>query len=283
MHSPIRRMEKSVPIVPDGPGPGERKRYPETHWIRSPKQQTVLNAFREQQSKAYSRTKNRFIAELLGDLSGKRFLDFGCGPGLFVLHAARSGALLVVGVDAERMVLSTARFLSSRDGVDHRVQLICSDDISLFRSGECFDTILMKDVLEHLPDDRALLSGVAGIMKPGGQLVMSTQNAFSLNYLLEGTLQRVILRNRDWFGWDPTHMRFYTPFSLRKKLLEAGFECVTWRSIYLVPYKLPSPPWSEKRFLRIDPLSRIDRLIGKWTPFNRLGWNVIVKARKKVL
>ena len=50
----------------------------------------------DQQSKAYSRVKNAYIRDLIGNLSGKRFLDYGCGAGMFVVHAASSGAAEVV-------------------------------------------------------------------------------------------------------------------------------------------------------------------------------------------
>ena len=65
------------PILPESLASTKRKRYPESHWIRSRDPERVLTAFMDQQSKAYSRVKNDFIKELLGDLSGRRFLDVG--------------------------------------------------------------------------------------------------------------------------------------------------------------------------------------------------------------
>jgi len=238
-----------------------------------------LAALTDQQSKTYSRIKNHFIEELLGGLSGKRFLDVGCGAGLFVEHAAASGARLVVGMDAEWTVLSAAMSLAGRRGSGEPGHFLCCDRASAIRPAKPFDAVLLKDVLEHVPDDRSLLRDMAAVTAPGGIMVVSTQNSWSLNYLIEGTCRRTILRQKEWYGWDPTHIRFYTPFGLRRRLCEAGFRCVEWRAIYLVPYKIPLPHGT-RRFLRIDGLSWMDRLIGRITPFNRLGWNVIVKARR---
>jgi 2-polyprenyl-6-hydroxyphenyl methylase/3-demethylubiquinone-9 3-methyltransferase len=137
----------------------------------------------------------------------------------------------------------------------------------------------MKDVMEHVPNDRALLEDVAEAVAPGGLLVISTQNSFSLNYLVQGTYHRIIQGDENWYGWDPTHVRFYTPMSLKRKLKEAGFKSVAWRSAYIIPYKLPGLPWTGKEFFRIDSLSWIDRTLGRVSPYNRLGWNIMVKAR----
>ena len=95
----------------------QRKRYPEDHWIRSHDSAKSLEAYLEQQNKSYSVVKNNFIIELIGDLSGKRFLDYGCGAGMFSVHAAKHGAIEVVGVDAEESALATACFFANREGV----------------------------------------------------------------------------------------------------------------------------------------------------------------------
>ncbi len=58
-------------------------RYPEDHWLRSYDSEKALDFYLEQQSKAYSRVKNDFVTELLGDLKGKRVIDYGCGAGYF--------------------------------------------------------------------------------------------------------------------------------------------------------------------------------------------------------
>lgn len=256
----------------------DRKRYSADHWIRSNDAEAALRAYMDQQSKAYSLVKNDFVRELLGDLAGKRVLDFGCGGGMFTVHAAKSGASLVLGVDAEQSVLATARLFAEREEVDQLCRFVCSEEFPRFSPLTQFDVILLKDVLEHVEHDLDLLSAARRFVAPGGRIVVSTQNSLSMNFLIEGTYQRIIAGNDEWFGWDPTHLRFYTTFSLEHKLKQAGFSPIAWRSVYLIPYKLPGLPWSKKQFLRIDPLSYVDRALGGVFPFNRLGWNIIVRA-----
>lgn len=256
----------------------QRKTYPDDHWLRSHDPEKALAAYLDQQHKAYSRAKNAFIHELLGDLKGKRFLDYGCGAGMFTVLAALEGASEVVGVDAEDTALSTAVHFARQEGVHNLCTFIHSEEFPSFSCRDRFDVILMKDVIEHVPDDQGLLREAAASVVPGGRIVLSTQNSLSLNYLLQGTYHRVLRGNKEWFGWDETHLRFYTPMSLHRKLQAVGFESVAWRSVYLIPYKLPPLPSSDKMFLRLDALSWVDRKLGGIFPYNRLGWNIIVKA-----
>jgi len=255
----------------------EGKRYPDDHWLRSKRPERALNAYMDQQSKAYSRIKNAFVQDLLGDLRGKRFLDYGCGAGMFTVHAAKKGALEVVGVDAEQAALATAKYFAEQEEVGHLCRFLHEDWLPK-ACGPRFDVVLIKDVIEHVPDDERLLCTARKLLVPGGRLVVSTQNALSMNYLIEGSYQRLLRRNSSWYGWDPTHLRFYTPMSLERKLKQAGFRSAAWRSVYLIPYKLPGLGVSKKDFLRVDFLSWIDRAFGGVFPYNRLGWNIIVSA-----
>jgi len=254
------------------------KHYSENHWLLDRDPENALNAYLEQQSKAYSRVKNDFIKELLGDLDGKRFLDYGCGAGFFSVYAAHGGARVVLGVDALDTALSTAAFYARQEGVDRVCQFLRSSIFPQNLGLHKFDVILMKDVVEHVTDDLALLDAAREALIPGGILVISTQNRISLNYLFQGTYNRHVLRDKTWYGWDETHLRFYSPIGLNKRLKKAGFSAVAWRSVYLVPYKLPGLPRSPRKFLRLDALSHVDRLLGGIFPYNRLGWNVVVKA-----
>jgi 2-polyprenyl-6-hydroxyphenyl methylase/3-demethylubiquinone-9 3-methyltransferase len=257
---------------------GEGKQYPKDHWLLSDDPEKVLEAYLDQQSKVYSQVKNAFIRELLGDLKGKRFLDYGCGAGFFSVHAARAGAAEVVGVDALESALSAASMFARNEGVHNICNFVKSSQFPLGSQRRRFDVILIKDVIEHVENDQVILEAVSQATVPGGTLVLSTQNRLSLNFLIQGTYHRNFLKDKNWFGWDETHLRFYTPMSLNNKLKKAGFSIVAWRSVYLIPHKLPTLPSSRKKFLRLDTLSWIDRILGGVFPYNRLGWNVIVKA-----
>ena len=260
--------------------PQPRKQYATDHWIRSLDHEKALQDYLEQQRNAYTRMKNAFIIELLGNIRQKRFLDYGCGPGMFLSHAVSSGASLVVGVDIEEAALSTARYFAEKQGIADSCMFMTCNRFPVFSPETRFDVILLKDVIEHVENDQSLLNAVAQAVAPNGIVVVCTQNALSLNFLIEGAYQRIIRSNRNWYGWDPTHLRFYTPEKLKKKLKAAGLKCIAWRAIYLIPNKIPVPHSSGKRFYRIEALTQIDNLLGRFFPWNRMGWNIIVKAVK---
>jgi len=261
----------------------ERKSYPEDHWLKNSDPARVLEFYMDQQNKTYSRIKNAFIRELAGNLRGKRVLDYGCGAGLFTAYAASQGAEAVVCVDSEETALSAARLLVDQQGVGSVCSFMRSESFPSLGKQSRFDVVLLKDVIEHVDDDESLIVAAAAALIPGGRLVISTQNALSLNYLFEGSYNRLWLSKRDWMGWDSTHVRFYTPMILSKKLRRAGLKRFSWRSVYLIPYKLPSLPGSSKEFLRLDGLALVDRLLGSIFPYNRLGWNILVRARTSSL
>ncbi len=260
-----------------------RKPYPNDHWLKDSDPARILEFYLDQQNKAYSRTKNYFIRELAGDLRGKRVLDYGCGAGLFTAYAAINGARLVVGVDAEETALAAARLLVEERGVGSVCDFIASTRFPPLTQAPRFDLILLKDVIEHVEDDEILIHSAAAALNPGGRLIISTQNALSLNYLIEGSYNRIWRGRKDWMGWDVTHVRFYTPMVLERKLRKAGLNRLSWRSVYLIPYKLPRFPGSTKQFLRLDSLALLDRAIGSIFPYNRLGWNILVRARSSPL
>ncbi len=255
-----------------------RIKYPPGHWICSDDKEKALQAYLEQQSKTYSKIKNSFVRELLGNLKDKDFLDYGCGGGMFLLYGAGEGAASVVGVDAEERVLETAKYFMEKEELKDRCDFIHSEYISCFSEEKKFDVILMKDVIEHVEEDELLLRKVRELLKPGGFLVLSTQNSFSLNYLIEGTWQSMFRNNKAWCGWDPTHIRFYNPGILKEKFKKAGLKPVEWRSAYIIPYKLPPLPWTGKAYTRFDFLGVIDKIFGKIFPFNLTGWNITVKG-----
>ena len=196
----------------------------------------------------------------------------------FSIYAARKKARLVIGVDAEENILSAARLFAARQGVDSGIGFLRAARFPSLKHDVKFDTVLMKDVIEHAPDDSALLAAAAKAMSPGGSLILTTQNSLSMNYLIEGSWNRYVRKNRDWRGWDPTHLRFYNPETLERLLTEAGFSPLQWRAVYLVPYKWPAPWFMKKTYIRINVLSHLDRLLGAVFPFNRLGWNLAVKS-----
>ena len=132
--------------------------------------------------------------------------------------------------------------------------------------------MILKDVVEHIRDDAVLLRQLASCQAAGDRLLLCTHNTWSLNYVLEGGYKRWWCGEKRWLGWDVTHLRFYTPRSLRRLLRAAGYTARRWCGLYIIPYNLLA--WKVK----LDVLHKVDLWFGHLFPLNRLGWNVLVEA-----
>ena len=193
---------------------------------------------------------------------------------------AKRGSFVTL-VDAEANALRTANFYALKEQVSKNITTIHAENVPDDLKKERFDIVIAKDVIEHTQDEEQFLKDLSDCQKENGILLLSTQSSFSLNYLLEGTYQKVWCTNTQWCGWDQTHLRFYTPSSLRKKLLKTGYLPEKWASVYIIPYNLLSWFVLLKKEINLPWLHYFDLLFGKTFPFNKLGWNIIVRARKR--
>jgi len=257
----------------------ERLRYGGEHWSREEDEGKALDQYLRLADRPFNRTAIEMIGSLTGDVSGKRVLDYGGGAGIMGVRYAKAGADVVL-VDAEVNALRTARFYARREGVEERIRTVHSESLPSSLKAERFDVVVAKDVIEHVKEDQQFLEDLFECAGPGGTILLSTQSSWSLNYLLEGSYQKYWRGNAAWCGWDETHLRFYTPALLKRMLQEAGFRVERWGGVYLVPYNVLSWLTLLKVDIEIPWLRYVDLGVGKLFPFNRCGWNVIVKARR---
>ena len=106
-------------------------------------------------------------------------------------------------------------------------------DLSIF-SRNCFDFVLLKDVIEHLDDPKAALVKVRYVLKPSGLLRLNTPNS-------DSTISR-LLKAR-WWGIKHEHLYYFTPKTLSKMLDITGFAPIISRPqvrVYSIRY------WLEK-------------------------------------
>lgn len=96
----------------------------------------------------------------------RRVLDVGCGQGSFTsaLGAAFPDRQLA-GIDvSERLI---ARASTRSPSIDFRVA-----DLTEFRPDKPFDAVVMRFVLQHLPDLEVVLRSCRRLLRPGGALVV---------------------------------------------------------------------------------------------------------------
>ena len=113
-------------------------------------------------------------AKALRPFEGLKLLDIGCGGGLLCEPMARLG-FEVMGVDASERNIGTASTHAAEQGLKIDYRASTAEDL-LTEGGRRFDVILNMEVIEHVADPAAYLRSCAGLLAPGGLMVVATLN-----------------------------------------------------------------------------------------------------------
>lgn len=155
--------------------------------------------------------KQRKLAQLsamLGPTEGRRCLDLGSDNGVVSLLLRRRGGNWASADLTEEAVASI------RELVHEDVHLVPGGRLPFPEAA--FDRVVVVDMLEHVPDDRAFVAELGRVLRPGGLLVVNTPH-----------LKRTALRRlRHRLGLtDEAHGHLrpgYTALQLRELLEEGG-------------------------------------------------------------
>ncbi len=112
----------------------------------------------------------RLFTRLFDMQSTDRFLDVGCGEGYYTMALARHAGE-TVGIDLSSSVLKVFRGLKGFP--KDRITLVNSDVERLPFGAASFDKALCSHVLEHVLDDRAVLSEMYRVLKTGGRAILA--------------------------------------------------------------------------------------------------------------
>lgn len=161
----------------------------------------------------YAQTRADLVALLPRPLG--RVLDVGCADGGTAAPLREAGADELVGVEIEAEAAARART------VFDEVHVGPAQEVVPALAGP-FDTILLYDALEHLPDPDPVLRALAALASPGARLHVSVPNARHWTLLRDLAL-------RGTFGYTPaehrdvTHLRWFTRRDLVEQLESAGW------------------------------------------------------------
>lgn len=142
---------------------------------------------------------------------GGKLLDIGCGTGVFLAEAKRSGRWELMGIEPSR---SAAIYVQDVLQIPILNQRFSEVKISPSQ----FDVITMWNVLEHLEQPITDLRHAYPLLKDGGWFVFSIPNLESLEARIFGQY---------WLGWDlPRHLYLFPQSLLKNILNEIGFRYV---------------------------------------------------------
>lgn len=122
-----------------------------------------------------------YIDERAG-LRGRRVLDVGCGGGLLSEAMSKRGAA-VTGIDLGAATLEVAELHALEAGLQIRYLRESAEDHARHSPG-AYDLVTCLEMLEHVPEPASVLRALHALVKPGGDIVVSTLNRNLRSWLL---------------------------------------------------------------------------------------------------
>jgi 2-polyprenyl-3-methyl-5-hydroxy-6-metoxy-1,4-benzoquinol methylase len=194
---------------------------------------------------------------------GDEVAELGCGPGLItplLLDRARQ----VTGFDIDAEVLDTARH-STENCTAAFVQHDLNQPLPEEFAG-VFDSVVALEIIEHLEAPDAFVADICRVLRPGGQLLISTPNLSSPEALVG--------RYWAWRGgtpyraWHRGHRNLFTARRLLGLLKQYG----------LAPRRVVGYHYGTDRLPLLGCRLRPPFKRASFWPLNRFGFNVLVQA-----
>jgi 2-polyprenyl-3-methyl-5-hydroxy-6-metoxy-1,4-benzoquinol methylase len=257
--------------------------------LLSKRREISAQAFSEQKYASGRECSQSFKLAMLDWIRRDRaltILDVGCGSGEISAHLAALGHRLS-GIDISPTAINKYSGRGFRGMVGDLEKGIPA-------APGAFDLIWCSEVIEHLQHPEFLLSECRRLLKPQGQLILSTPNS---GYYVYRLLRAV------GFQWEklqhPGHRHFFTYSSLIRLLQRCGFEVTDslGHNVYLaIPDKpllrLSAPLFSNHKiadFMKAAGFKFEEGLIHGnkwvWSNFAHLGKSlfsvsIMIKGRK---
>jgi 2-polyprenyl-3-methyl-5-hydroxy-6-metoxy-1,4-benzoquinol methylase len=212
----------------------------------------------------WSNRFNAMLARRYGRRGG-RLLEIGSGMGHLV--GQLDDTFQTYGIDVNHWAVSKSREAAPK------THLHTASAQELPFSDGSFNVVIIKHIVEHLPDPQRAIQEIGRVTEPGGTLLLATPNLDSLLKPWKG---------KSWIGYqDPTHISLKRPAEWLAFIEGAGFELVRVFAdgFWDVPYIRYVPRQIQK--LLFGSLGGFQAITGLVFLPMRWGESIMVIARKK--
>jgi polyprenyldihydroxybenzoate methyltransferase/3-demethylubiquinol 3-O-methyltransferase len=162
---------------------------------------------------------------------GIKILEVGCGAGVLSEELAKYRAD-VTALDPSEELLNVAK--DHLKGQSLNVEYICEFlEQHLIDNAGKYDAVVASEVIEHVPDQKALLHEMVQSLKPNGSLFITTPNRTIMSWLLIKIVAEYVLHviPKGAHVWS----HFIKPSEVTEILKEKNCKTVSARSFWFTP------------------------------------------------
>ena len=165
------------------------------------------------------------------ELEGKTLLDVGCGGGILAEALHDKGAI-VTGIDAAGPGIEIAKHHAKKNNKLIDYQESTAEDL-IQKSSEKYDVVTCLEVLEHVPDPKLLVKTCIDLLKPNGDLFLSTINKNPRSWItaIVGAEYIFNILPKGTHEFD----KFIKPSSLGSYIRESSAELVETKGMFYNP------------------------------------------------
>jgi len=178
----------------------------------------------DDREQALAALRQRNFATVLDRLAARgatpprSLLEVGCAHGWF-LDAARARGYAAAGIEPDAPIGAQAAARGHAVSIGYFPAALAP--------GAHYDVVAFNDVFEHLPDPRAALRDVRGVLAPGGLLAINLPSSRGAVYRVANMLRAAGWRSphdRLWqVGFPSPHLSYFHPDALARLARSEGF------------------------------------------------------------
>lgn len=211
-----------------------------------------------------SKEQAEWVCRQLDSLALKNpdIIEIGCGAGWLSARLASFGRVLATDLADEVVARAARRY--------PKVDFVAGDFMRQDFGAAAFDVAVSLEVLSHIADQRAFLEKIAGHLRPGGYVILATQN-------------RPALRRNNVPPPAPGQLRHWVDRHELRELLHRQFELIEMQSI---------TPIFNRGWLRLVNSYKLHHAartvappLARWVKSAQekawLGWTLMALARKR--
>jgi len=154
------------------------------------------------------------------DLEGRKVLDIGCGGGILTEAMAAAGAT-VTGLDMAEKPLAVARLHQIESALDVNYQQGTAEELARKEAGQ-YDVVTCLEMLEHVPEPSQVIASACQLVRPGGDVFLSTINRTPKSFMFAIVGAEYVLKMLP--AGTHEYQKFIRPSELESWAREAGLQ-----------------------------------------------------------